>query len=67
MNCAKKRGIKAFSITQNHNNNTTSKQYQNKCATIIMEHLILGSDVAHTHWHVYRKWCKKLFQEMYCS
>lgn len=30
----------------------------NRKATIVMEHLIQASDVAHTmqHWHIYRKW-----------
>ena len=36
-------------------------------ATIVMEHMIQASDVSHTmqHWHVYQKWNRKLFQEMY--
>jgi len=36
-------------------------------ATIVIEHLIQASDVAHTmqHWHVYRKWNERLFTEMY--
>ncbi|KAL7556385.1 hypothetical protein ACA910_014127 [Epithemia clementina (nom. ined.)] len=35
-------------------------------ATIVIEHLIQASDVAHTmqHWHVYRKWNERLFVEM---
>jgi len=35
-------------------------------ATIVIEHLIQASDVSHTmqHWHIYRKWNKKLFLEM---
>jgi len=39
----------------------------NRKATIVMEHLIQASDVAHTmqHWHVYRKWNARLFEEMY--
>eukprot|EP00934_Nitzschia_sp_Nitz4_P000129 Nitzschia sp. Nitz4//scaffold16_size188269//96486//104413//NITZ4_001795-RA/size188269-snap-gene-0.143-mRNA-1//-1//CDS//3329538529//129//frame0 len=38
----------------------------NRKATIVMEHLIQASDVAHTmqHWHVYRKWNERLFDEM---
>jgi 3'5'-cyclic nucleotide phosphodiesterase len=38
-------------------------------ATIVIEHIIQASDVAHTmqHWHVYRKWNKRLFQEMYMA
>ena len=38
-------------------------------ATIVIEHIIQASDVAHTmqHWHVYCKWNKRLFQEMYLA
>ena len=40
---------------------------QNRKATIVMEHLIQASDVAHTmqHWHIYRKWNQRLFFELY--
>ena len=33
---------------------------------IVIEHLIQASDVVHTmqHWHIYRKWNKRLFNEM---
>ena len=36
-------------------------------ATIVMEHLIQASDVAHTmqHWEIYLKWNERLFFEMY--
>ncbi len=36
-------------------------------ATIVIEHIIQASDVAHTmqHWHIYVKWNERLFQEMY--
>jgi len=39
----------------------------NRKATIVIEHLIQASDVAHTmqHWHIFRKWNEKLFCEMY--
>ena len=39
---------------------------QNRKATIVLEHLMQASDVAHTmqHWHVYRKWNERLFFEM---
>lgn len=39
----------------------------NRKATIVIEHLIQASDVAHTmqHWHVYRKWNERLFRELY--
>jgi class 3 adenylate cyclase len=38
----------------------------NRKATIVIEHLIQASDVAHTmqHWHIYRKWNERLFAEM---
>jgi 3'5'-cyclic nucleotide phosphodiesterase len=39
----------------------------NRKATIVIEHLIQASDVAHTmqHWQVYSKWNARLFEEMY--
>ena len=39
---------------------------RNRKATIVIEHLIQASDVAHTmqHWHIYRKWNERLFREM---
>jgi hypothetical protein len=39
----------------------------NRKATIVIEHLIQASDVAHTmqHWHIYRKWNGRLFGEIY--
>jgi 3'5'-cyclic nucleotide phosphodiesterase len=39
----------------------------NRKATIVIEHLIQASDVAHTmqHWHVYRKWNERFFVECY--
>ncbi|CAB9497872.1 Receptor-type guanylate cyclase gcy [Seminavis robusta] len=39
----------------------------NRKATIVLEHIIQASDVAHTmqHWHVFQKWNEKLFHEMY--
>ena len=45
---------------------TGSKDEIDRKATIVIEHLIQASDVAHTmqHWHVYKKWNGKLFQEM---
>ena len=35
-------------------------------ATIVIEHIIQASDVSHTmqHWHVFRKWNERLFEEM---
>jgi len=39
----------------------------NRKATIVIEHIIQASDVAHTmqHWHIYIKWNERLFDEMY--
>jgi hypothetical protein len=41
----------------------------NRKATIVIEHLIQASDVAHTmqHWHVYRKRNQRLFEELYAA
>jgi hypothetical protein len=48
---------------------TMARDNINRKATIVIEHLIQASDVAHTmqHWHVYRKWNERLFQEMYMA
>ncbi|CAB9507971.1 Receptor-type guanylate cyclase gcy [Seminavis robusta] len=37
----------------------------NRKATIVIEHIIQASDIAHTmqHWHIYRKWNERFFQE----
>ena len=55
----KKRWDKAFSTD-------TPPNVNNLRATIVIEHIIQASDVSHTmqHWHVYRKWNRKLFVEM---
>jgi len=41
----------------------------NRKAMIVIEHIIQASDVAHTmqHWHVYQRWNKCLFNEMYTA
>jgi hypothetical protein len=41
----------------------------NRKATIVIEHIIQASDVAHTmqHWHVYQKWNERLFRELYAA
>ena len=59
----KKRWNKAFS------SNVPGLDVNNMRATIVIEHILQASDVSHTmqHWHVYRKWNKKLFQEMYLA
>ncbi|KAL3938715.1 MAG: hypothetical protein SGBAC_006428 [Bacillariaceae sp.] len=41
----------------------------NRRATIVIEHVIQASDVAHTmqHWHVYSKWNERLYAEMFAA
>ena len=59
----KKRWAKVFS--------TEREEYdpddEHRKATIVIEHIMQASDVAHTmqHWYVYIKWNERLFQEMY--
>merc|ERR1712183_453651 len=63
-----KRWEKAFSPSELESSEEESYQDQiNRKATIVLEHLIQASDVCHTmqHWHVYRKWNERLFEEMY--
>jgi len=56
---------KAFEI-KNGAVNESVRDAMNRKATIVIEHLIQASDVAHTmqHWHVYRKWNERLFEEL---
>lgn len=41
----------------------------NRKATILAEHLLQAADIGHTmqHWHIYRKWNDKLFEEMFVA
>lgn len=47
----------------------TTKDAVNRKATIVIEHIIQASDISHTmqHWHVYRKWNERLFEELYVA
>eukprot|EP00980_Cylindrotheca_fusiformis_P011407 scaffold2642_cov120-Cylindrotheca_fusiformis.AAC.16 len=40
---------------------------ENRKATVVIEHLIQASDVAHTmqHWYIYKKWNERFFMECY--
>jgi hypothetical protein len=42
---------------------------RNRKATAVIEHIIQASDVAHTmqHWHIFRRWNERLFDEMYIA
>jgi class 3 adenylate cyclase len=55
---------KAFNEAPSDNN---LEEAVNRKATIVIEHLIQASDVSHTmqHWHIYRKWNARLFEELY--
>jgi hypothetical protein len=57
---------KAFSESAADTKEVTT-DITNRKATIVIEHLIQASDIAHTmqHWQVYRKWNARLFMEMY--
>ena len=59
----KQRWSKAFSAVDE----TLKGKHSDLKATIVIEHIIQASDVAHTmqHWHVYRKWNERLFTELY--
>jgi hypothetical protein len=54
----------AFDPNNTHEDPDNSR---NRKATIVIEHLIQASDVAHTmqHWYIYRKWNERFFQECY--
>ena len=66
---------KAFSATSSNGSSgnlselTRDQEMWNRRAAITIEYIIQASDVAHTmqHWHVYQKWNKRLFVEMYTA
>jgi 3'5'-cyclic nucleotide phosphodiesterase len=60
----KDRWEKAF-----HEKASLDEDYENRKATIVIEHIMQASDVAHTmqHWHIYQKWNRRLFDELYTS
>ena len=57
---------KAFDVRAKSSKRSAVKD-RNRKATIVIEHLIQASDVSHTmqHWHIYRQWNQRLFEEMY--
>jgi 3'5'-cyclic nucleotide phosphodiesterase len=57
----KNRWQKAF-----HDDQVPKQELYALRATIVIEHIIQASDVAHTmqHWHVYQRWNRRLFLEM---
>jgi 3'5'-cyclic nucleotide phosphodiesterase len=68
--CRLARWKKIFSPSESSTDTTGVDLDQNdRKTTIVIEHIIQASDVSHTmqHWHVYQKWNKNLFQEMYLA
>ena len=63
------RWARAFKKCDGDDSQEDARAAINRKATIVIEHLIQASDVAHTmqHWHVYRKWNERLFREMYVA
>ena len=63
----KNRWNKAF--TEGFNEREDQQTMINRKATIVIEHILQASDVAHTmqHWHIYRKWNERLFEELYMA
>ena len=66
-NVRKNRWDKAFKEKVNPELGTSYDR--NRKATSVIEHIIQASDVAHTmqHWHIFRKWNERLFEEMYLA
>jgi hypothetical protein len=60
---------KAFKPEQQSSKDANPRDAVNRKATIVIEHLIQASDVSHTmqHWHVFRKWNQRLFEEMHAA
>jgi class 3 adenylate cyclase len=60
---------KAFKPEQESAKDINPRDAVNRKATIVIEHLIQASDVSHTmqHWHVFRKWNQRLFEEMHAA
>ena len=62
----KNRWDTAFKTRSSQATGSSPEDDVNRKATIVIEHLIQASDVAHTmqHWHIYQKWNERLFAEM---
>ncbi|KAL3940925.1 MAG: hypothetical protein SGARI_000792, partial [Bacillariaceae sp.] len=68
----KERWTKAFAkkgSTSHTSLTSLTEEDVNRKATIVLEHLIQASDVAHTmqHWNVYAKWNERFFNECYAA
>jgi len=58
---------KAFDVKNDYEGMGQSTENSNRMATVVIEHMIQASDVAHTmqHWILYLKFNERLFKEMY--
>lgn len=68
--CMDGSGRSIVGLTSNRNKSREeSEDDKNRKATIVLEHLLQASDIAHTmqHWEVFRKWNEKLYREMYLA
>jgi hypothetical protein len=68
----KERWNKAFAkkgSTSHASLTSLAEEDVNRKATIVLEHLIQASDVAHTmqHWNIYAKWNERFFNECYAA
>jgi hypothetical protein len=57
---------KRWDMVFNNNDRLVQQEDIDRKTTIVIEHLIQASDVAHTmqHWHIYQKWNERLYAEM---
>jgi 3'5'-cyclic nucleotide phosphodiesterase len=67
--CRLARWKKVFSPSESTTDSGDLVDQLDRKTTIVIEHIIQASDVSHTmqHWHVYQKWNKNLFKEMYLA
>jgi hypothetical protein len=63
----KSRWEKAFSSLSDPNASLSDEDMLNRKATIVIEHIMQASDVAHTmqHWHTFLRWNKRLYFELF--
>mmetsp|Transcript_3797 Transcript_3797/g.10667 ORF Transcript_3797/g.10667 Transcript_3797/m.10667 type:complete len:705 (+) Transcript_3797:1426-3540(+) len=59
----------ATTPANNGNDAPSSNAHTDLQLTVVLEHLLQASDVAHTmqHWHVYAKWNERLFAEQHAA
>lgn len=64
----KKRWYKAFAAKVDDDSEDPQDDVNRK-ATIVIEHIMQASDIAHCcqHWHVYQRWNRRLFDELYTA